>query len=375
MAKRLQLGLVLAGILGSMGASYRTPEGNFVVEAPTPQIAMRLGQWAEYYRKEKANLWLGREMPRWNEPCPLRITVTAGGAGGATSFSFMQGQILQTMHIEGPLDRLVASVLPHEITHTVFAYYFGCPVPRWADEGSAVLSEDELEKSRHDMLVRQIINSGRMIHLGQLFGLRDYPREVGALYAEGYSVSSFLVSIGPGGAGSTSSRQQFLQFVAHGMQPQYGWDRAAQAYYRFPSVNQLESAWYDFLRRPRNQPPPDELAANNPERTGPFDPASRVVVRLTAPPMQPLPDDPAPVIRGQMPDLGGWSDTPRRQLTSRPGYLPDYSAHPSPAPTNLASQGQDRWQPRVQLLAPVYETPAAAGAGTSASPSPVGYPN
>jgi hypothetical protein len=366
MAKRLQLGLVVAGILGSMGASYRTPQGNFVVEAPTPQIAERLGQWAEYYRREKALQWLGREMPRWNEPCPLRIQVTAGGAGGATSFSFLQGQILQTMHIEGPLDRLVASVLPHEVTHTVFAYYFGCPVPRWADEGGAVLSEDELEKSRHDMLVRQIINSGHAIRLRRLFNLRDYPPEVGALYAEGYSVSDFLVGAG--------GRQLFLRFVAQGMQGGR-WDSAAQTCYRFPNIEQLEQAWYEYLRRPRNQPPPDELAQNNPERSGPFDPASRVVVRLTVPPVQPFPDDPAPVVRGQMADLEGWSDNPRRQLAGRPGYLPDYSSQPAPAPTAPAPQAQDRWQPRIQLLAPQYETPAAPGAGRSPSPSPVGYPN
>ncbi len=50
------------------------------------------------------------------------------------------------MNIEGPLDRLLSSVLPHEITHTVFAHYFRTPVPRWADEGGSVLSEDDLER-------------------------------------------------------------------------------------------------------------------------------------------------------------------------------------------------------------------------------------
>ena len=47
--------------------------------------------------------------------------------------------------ITGPKERLLNSVLPHEITHTVFAHYFKQPVPRWADEGGAVLSEDEIE--------------------------------------------------------------------------------------------------------------------------------------------------------------------------------------------------------------------------------------
>src|SRR5437660_4991036 len=208
MAKRHPLILVLASVLASMGASYRTI--NFVVEAQSPQVAEKVGQWAEYYRKEKAIQWLGHEMPNWPEPCPLRVSVTQNGAGGATSFNFVGGSVWQTMHIEGPLDRLVASVLPHEVTHTVFAYYFRRPVPRWADEGGAVLSEDELEKSRHDLMVRQIINSHRAIPLSRLFVLTQYPSDVGSLYAEGYSVAEFLVD--------TSNRKTFLDFVAHGMQ-------------------------------------------------------------------------------------------------------------------------------------------------------------
>jgi len=64
------------------------------------------------------------------------------------------------MEIQGPLDRLLASVLPHEITHTVFAHHFRQPVPRWADEGGSVLSEDDLERERHDKLTRSILNQG-----------------------------------------------------------------------------------------------------------------------------------------------------------------------------------------------------------------------
>src|SRR5947209_6293220 len=194
MAARPSIILVLAGALLSLGAAYRTQ--NFIVEAATPTIAQQVGQYAEYYRREKALLWLGQEMPTWPEPCPLRVTVSMNGSGGATSFAFDRGRILsQDMHIEGTLDRLLASVLPHEVTHTVFAHYFRCPVPRWADEGGSVLSEDDLERSRHDSMVRQFLNTpGRAIPLRRLFTLTNYPRDVMVLYAEGYSVTNFLVS-------------------------------------------------------------------------------------------------------------------------------------------------------------------------------------
>jgi hypothetical protein len=363
MAMRQRLLLVLVTVYCSLGAAYRSPNGNFVVEAPSAHVAERIGQWAEYYRKEKAIQWLGREMPPWSEPCPIQVKVTVGGAGGATSFNFMHGQVWQTMEIEGGIERLVYSVLPHEVTHTVFAHYFRCPVPRWADEGGAVLSEDDVERSHHDQLVRQILNSGRAIPLRRLFSLTQYPPEVGALYAEGYSVANFLVA--------SSSRPAFLAFVAQGMQGD--WDAAVRAHYRYQSVEQLEEAWLAYLRNTKHQPP-TVLAQNTQPAAG--DPAKRVVVRLTVPPVQPLEDTPMPVIRAQSPDPepGETRAYPTsRPVGDRPGYLPNYT----PNPSSQASTPHDAWQPPgARLGTPQFAAPfAVPGRVTPAAASPVGYPN
>ena len=70
-----------------------------------------------------------------------------------TSFGFHQGRVTdQSMTVEGRLDRILASALPHEVTHTIFAAYFGGPMPRWADEGASLLSEDLVERQRHDQI-------------------------------------------------------------------------------------------------------------------------------------------------------------------------------------------------------------------------------
>jgi hypothetical protein len=287
--------VVLAGAVASLGAAYRTP--NFVVDAPTPEIAQQIGQYAEYYRKDKAMQWLGQEMPQWPEPCPIAVTVTMNGSGGATNFAFDRGRILgQDMHIEGSPDRLLASVLPHEVTHTVLAYYFRQPVPRWADEGGAVLSEDDIERNRHDQLVRQILNTpGRAIPLRRLFQMKKYPPDVMVLYAEGYSVSNFLVS--------NSNRGVFLNFVAQGMRgmEQGGpgdWDAALKANYRYNSVEELEKAWVESLRRP----PQAAQLASKPAGPAEAETTERVVVRQTAPPAAPLLEAPRAVVRGVAPD-------------------------------------------------------------------------
>lgn len=284
MASRLG---ILAGLTAltiaignSRAASVQT--ANFTVEAATQELAQEFGKLAEHYRRQKAMEWLGKEMPRWSSPCPLRVTVTMSGAKGATSFNFPEGQVYQTMFIEGPLERLKNSVLPHEITHTVLAHHFRRPVPRWADEGGSVYSEDEIERTRHDRMCRDILNAGRGMPLKRLFSLTNYPSDVMVLYAEGYSVSKYLVE--------SSDRSTFLNFVGHGMQ--WGWDDAASKYYRFKNVDEMEQAWLDHLKKGRGA-----AVANN---TNPANSDTRLVVRQSIPPAQPE-LDPIPVSRGLSP--------------------------------------------------------------------------
>lgn len=282
--------VILAGALGSLGAQHRTK--NFVVEAPTPQLAERFGQWAEHYRKEKAVQWLGQPMPDWGRPCPLNVVISNRGSGGATTFEFGgQGQIHSIkMEIEGTVDRLIASVLPHEVTHTVLAYHFRRPVPRWADEGGSVLSEDDQERRRHEQMVRQFIAGGRMIPLRRLFDLKQYPRDVLVLYAEGYSLTNFLVG--------KSDRETFLRFVREGMpRTQHpdcpsNWDAACQKYYGYQRVEELEKAWLASLRQPRDA---DAVASAGVRRAEPeAKPTGGVVMRQTLPSL----GAPRPVYRG-----------------------------------------------------------------------------
>lgn len=315
------IAVVVAALL-SLGAGYRTQ--NFVVEAPNAQIAQTIGQWAEHYRKQKALEWLGQEMPPWPEPCPLRVTISMNGSGGATSFAFDRGRILsQEMQIEGALDRLVASVLPHEVTHTVLAHYFRQPVPRWADEGGSVLSEDDIERTRHDRLVREILNTpGRAIPLRRLFAMTQYPRDVMVLYAEGYSVTSFLVG--------KSNRSQFLAFVARGLRGD--WDGAVRQYYGYQSVEALEQDWLQHLRNTRpGASQPDTILASNPQQpatSGHQQTASNRLAstRLTAPPVNPLAEElNRTIIRGQMPEENtepSWNNPTARPQPPTPAILP-----------------------------------------------------
>jgi hypothetical protein len=148
------------------------------------------------------------------------------------------------MRVEGSLEQLLASVVPHEVTHAVIADHFRAPVPRWADEGIAVLAEDEEEAQRHDKLLGQILKTpGRAIPLRRLFTMHDYPRDTLVLWAEGHSVTRFLVG--------RKGRKTFLAFVQQGMRD--GWDRAAEAHYGYRDVEALEDAWLAERRERRDE--------------------------------------------------------------------------------------------------------------------------
>jgi hypothetical protein len=125
------------------------------------------------------------------------------------------------------------------VTHVVFAYRFRAPVPRWADEGGAVLSEDVAERMQSERMLEKILEtSGRPIPLRRLFSLRGYPRDVLALYAEGHSVARFLVD--------ARDRKTFLTFVHAGMEGD--WDNACERHYGYKNVEEMEKAWQEWLR-------------------------------------------------------------------------------------------------------------------------------
>lgn len=224
-------------------ATYKTP--NFLVEAPSPDAARKVGDEAELRRKTLAMAWLGHELPNWGTRCSIHVKLTAGEAGGLTDFDFDRGRVIyQAIEVEGRLDRILASSLPHEVTHTIFAAYFGGPMPRWADEGTSLLSEDLRELQRHDRIVADLLSRRGDYALASLFMIEEYPADLMGFYGQGYSVSRFLVE--------TGGRPKFLKFVKDGSRS--GWDAAARLHYGISDCRELDRAWRSWHRVVASRP-------------------------------------------------------------------------------------------------------------------------
>lgn len=224
---------LLAGLVHSTTAAS-VQSRNFVVHGPDPIVVRQVAEKAEQLRQVIAQAWLGKPLPNWAKPCPVQLKITGGEAGGVTSFSFDRGRVTdQDMTLEGSPERILNSALPHEITHTIFAWHFGQPMPRWADEGACMLSEDLKELARQDEIVAGLVRRGGHMPLKTLFSMEEYPKDLLGFYGQGYSVSRFLIEIG--------GRKLFLKFVADGIRN--GWDRAARENYNFPDTRELDRAW------------------------------------------------------------------------------------------------------------------------------------
>lgn len=231
---------LLAAAVVSCGASYRTE--NFLVEAPTPAIAEQVGREAERFRHELAVEWLGQPLPRWSQPCPISVQVGPQlGAGGATSFVFDRGEVFGwQMSIQGSLERVLDSVLPHEVTHTVFATHFRQPLPRWADEGACTTVEHPSEVAKQQRMLITFLKTGRGIPFSQMFAMKEYPADVLPLYSQGHSLASFLIAQG--------GKRKFMDYVGAGLETER-WGETTREFYGFSNLAVLQDSWLAWVRQ------------------------------------------------------------------------------------------------------------------------------
>ena len=139
--------------------------------------------------------WFANAGASWDSKC--RICLYPSGeaysqatgapgtvAGGHTDITIDEGRVLgRTIHLHGDRDALLRGVLPHEVTHAILAGHFGGErVPRWADEGMAILAETQLRIDLHLRYLPRWREDQLLFRMSDLVRMRDYPepRVIGA---------------------------------------------------------------------------------------------------------------------------------------------------------------------------------------------------
>uniref|UniRef100_A0A7C4LMF2 Peptidase MA-like domain-containing protein n=1 Tax=Schlesneria paludicola TaxID=360056 RepID=A0A7C4LMF2_9PLAN len=155
------------------------------------------------------------------------------------------------------------SALPHELTHVVIAERFaGRPLPPWADEGLAMLSESSAKQQVRLNSLHQTLRHGPCYSVRDLMAVRRLPpvewRD--AFYGQSFALTAWLVD--------RNGPEAFLRFLeACQHQPL---DEALRGHLAVEGVAGLEQEWESWVRSPRSSNladlwrwrPSVELAAN-----------------------------------------------------------------------------------------------------------------
>jgi hypothetical protein len=131
------------------------------------------------------------------------------------------------------------SVLPHEVTHAIFATHFGRPLPRWADEGACTTVEHTSERNKQQTMLVEFLTTNRGIAFNKMFAMKEYPQDVLPLYSQGFSLTRFLIAQG--------GKPKFVEYVGEGMRTN-NWPSATSRYYGFTDLSQLQLTWVEWVR-------------------------------------------------------------------------------------------------------------------------------
>lgn len=133
------------------------------------------------------------------------------------------------------------AVLPHEITHVVMAGRFGVhSLPRWADEGLAVLTEPRGKQDAHLANLAQKQDARSRFTCAQLMTMQEYPpgSQMRDFYAQSVGVCRYLVEKG----GSA----KLIAFIRLALQSN-NYELALQQTYGMQSFRDLEQEFNGFV--------------------------------------------------------------------------------------------------------------------------------
>lgn len=235
----------------------RTIDGWSVVDGPNFRVfhkqkvefAEKAIQAAERARISAERRWFGAVDDDWSPRCEIYLHETsedfsqATGApanvpGYTTTYAEDNRVISRRIDLCCKDPNLLKAVLPHETTHAVLAGRFGrYQIPRWANEGMAVLEEPKEKIEKHLERLARYRKAGELFPAEELLRLSEYPekRVLGVFYAESVSLVDFLTKErGP---------KVFYRFMRDGLtegytkafRRNYGWD-----------ISELDDRWREF---------------------------------------------------------------------------------------------------------------------------------
>jgi hypothetical protein len=226
---------------------------NFRIFHRNARLAEAVAEAAESVRATQAKRWSSPSALRtWTPRCEIylypsgeMLAQATGQPDTSPGFSAMEVNgsriVARKIHLRTDHAQMQVAILPHEVTHVVVADLFVAqPLPRWADEGIAVLAEPQSEQQLKAAELREPLESRRVFPLDKLMAM-DYPdaKDWGIYYAQSVSLTRFLAEQGP--------PDRFVRFVRASQQTGVG--VALRDVYQIGSLDVLQERWLDYAHR------------------------------------------------------------------------------------------------------------------------------
>lgn len=234
---------------------------NFRIYHRDPALAEKVGQLAEEARDHAHSKWFpGEPVEDWSPICEIYLYPTAHEYGQATGVGPQspghskvlqdQGRVVSrklALRTDDP--NMLEAVLPHETAHVVFAGRFGPhPVPRWADEGMAVLTEPRAKQEGHLVNLSRAWQTSNGFSCSQIMTMNDYPpgHRMRDFYAHSVGICRFLVEMG--------GSQKLVHYLRTSLQ-QNNYDQAMQQIYGM-SLSEFEQQFSQYVASLNQGPSP-----------------------------------------------------------------------------------------------------------------------
>lgn len=215
---------------------------NFLVSAPTDELAQAVLNQADHLRREIAREWLGRELPPSVGHTVIDVFVSTTQERALTSPSRDLRRPTFMMWLTTSPEGAVGPLLAHEVTHVVLMSRYPGRVPPWVDEGIACRYDDDESKAIRRDLIAWYRDTGNWPSLADTLRSEKISRWDHGSFAVSESLVEFLLTRG--------KKEQLLAFTvdAH----ERGWDAALRSHYSLDGIPALEKAWQAWVTQARN---------------------------------------------------------------------------------------------------------------------------
>jgi tetratricopeptide (TPR) repeat protein len=219
-----------------------------IIYHESSQLAEQAARVAEVTRSTVLRKWFGEDSTTWSPKCTIFLFPNAAFYSKQTGKSSdwpghstlkLEGERVTQRRIDLHCDvaDMLTHVLPHETTHAALFGRFGRHLlPRWADEGIAILSEPREKVERYLRNVPTLRSRHELFSLSELLSMNEYPeaRRGTAFYTQSIALVDFLSS-------QKGGPQEFTRFIRDGLES--GFETSLQRHYGFRDVKDLEGRW------------------------------------------------------------------------------------------------------------------------------------